>query len=192
MNASYRWGEELPTLQGRKTWLRSLTAHDAASVFEVFGDPEVMKFWSSPPLVNIAAAQEYIAGIHAAFEDHDLFQWGVVHRESNRLIGTCTLFQWDAAHRRAEIGFALRRMSWGRGLATDAVQTLIEFAFADLGLHRLEADADPHNARSLSLLERQGFRREGVLRERWHHLGQIHDAVFLGLLKHEWVGRAHP
>jgi RimJ/RimL family protein N-acetyltransferase len=73
-------------------------------------------------------------------------------------------------------------------LATEAVQLLLDFAFGTLGLHRIEADADPRNERSLRLLERQGFRREGYLRERWHHNGEIQDAIFLGLIRSEWRG----
>ena len=73
-------------------------------------------------------------------------------------------------------------------MATEAVELLLGFAFERLGLHRLEADADPQNVGSLRVLERQGFRREGYLRERWHTLGQVQDAVFLGLLRREWKG----
>lgn len=102
------------------------------------------------------------------------------------MLGTCTLFNVDLAHRRAEVGFALHRDAWGRGLATDALGALIEFSFQALDLHRLEADVDPKNERSLRVLERLGFQREGYLRERWHHLGEVHDGIFLGLLRREW------
>ena len=93
-----------------------------------------------------------------------------------------------------EVGFALGRSAWGHGLATGALEVLINFAFDALDLHRLEADVDPENESSLRVLERQGFRREGYLRERWHHLGEIRDTVFLGLLRREWsrVGAAQP
>ena len=78
--------------------------------------------------------------------------------------------------------------TWGRGFASDAVATVIGFSFNAMNLHRLEADADPDNERSLRVLERQGFRRQGYLRERWHHLGELRDTVLLGLLRREWTG----
>ena len=71
-------------------------------------------------------------------------------------------------------------------MMSEALTALLEFAFGVLGLERIEADADPRNERSLRLLERQGFRREGYLRERYHLEGEIQDAVFLGLLRREW------
>jgi RimJ/RimL family protein N-acetyltransferase len=69
---------------------------------------------------------------------------------------------------------------------TDAVTTLIRFAFDALGLHRLEADVDPRNERSLRLLARQGFRVEGHLRETYFVGGEVQDSVILGLLRREW------
>ena len=185
---SFEWGDELPRLSGRRLDLRWLTQQDVPEIFAIFGDAEVMRFWSSPPLRNLTAATTLIEEIQQLFGSRRLFQWGVCSRETNEVFGTCTLFNVDPAHRRAEVGFALRRDTWGHGFATEALRVLIGFSFEALDLHRLEADVDPKNERSLRLLERQGFRREGHLRERWHHLGEVHDAIFLGLLRREWSG----
>jgi RimJ/RimL family protein N-acetyltransferase/ubiquinone/menaquinone biosynthesis C-methylase UbiE len=184
---SFEWGTELPTLRGRRIDLRWLTHEDAAAFFEIFGDPEVMRFWSSPPHANVAEARGYIDGIHAHFRARQLFQWGVRLRESRQIIGTTTLYDLSVEHGRAQVGFALRRDKWGQGFATDVLDTVIGFAFDTLGLNRLEADVDPENERSLATLERQGFRREGYMRERWQPIGERRDTVFLGLLRREWV-----
>jgi [ribosomal protein S5]-alanine N-acetyltransferase len=174
--------------------LRGLAAADAPAIFEIFGDPEVMRFWSSPPLIGVAAAADLIERVQAGFRERRYFQWGIVARETGEtpgeLLGTCTLYELERPHRRSGIGLALRKSAWGRGIGREALELLIGFAFRTLELHRLEADIDPHNERSLRLFERQGFRREGYLRERWHHLGEIQDAVYLGLLRREWPGEA--
>jgi [ribosomal protein S5]-alanine N-acetyltransferase len=192
MASTFAWGDELPRIQGRKVDLRPLADQDAPALLSIFGDPEVTRFWSSPPLRDLAAATKLIGEIRAAFSRRSLFQWGFSSREGGEALGTCTLFNVDLAHRRAEVGFALRRDLWGQGLATDALSSLIEFSFETLALHRLEADVDPRNERSQRVLERQGFRREGYLRERWHHLGEVHDGIFLGLLRTEWQERRAP
>jgi RimJ/RimL family protein N-acetyltransferase len=185
--SGFDWAAELPTLRGSGLSLRGLRSEDASALFSVFGDPEVVRYWSSAPLHDGAAAERLIAEIHEHFRTRSLFQWGICTSESDQVIGTCTLYNLDLPHRRAEVGFALRRDTWGRGLAGEALDVLLGFAFDALGLHRIEADADPNNERSLRVLERRGFRREGYLRERWHHLGQVHDAIFLGLLRPEWT-----
>lgn len=184
---AYTWGAKLPTLPGRRLDLRALTVDDAPAILEVFGDPEVMRFWSSPPQRDLAEAEAYIAQIDANFAARQFFQWGICRRDTGKVCGTCTLFQLEMTHRRAEVGIALGRDAWGQGLATETLDVLIGFAFGALDLHRLEADTDPQNERSLRLLERQGFQREGYLRERWRLPGQVCDGVFLGLLRPEWT-----
>jgi RimJ/RimL family protein N-acetyltransferase len=66
------------------------------------------------------------------------------------------------------------------------VGAVLEFAFGTLDLIRVEADVDPRNERSLRMLERLGFVREGFLRSRYVVAGEIQDTVFLGLLREEW------
>jgi RimJ/RimL family protein N-acetyltransferase len=179
-------GKELPRLVGGRVELRPIAEADATALLAIFGDPEVTKFWSAPPLPDLAAAERLARDIRDGFRDRRLFQWGVSLRETGELLGTCTLFHLVPEHRRAELGFALRRTAWGQGLAREALGVLVAFCFETLGLHRLEADVDPDNARCLRTLERLGFRREGYLRGRWHEAGGARDAVFLGLLRSDW------
>lgn len=184
--SGYDWGDRLPTLSGRRVELRWLEEEDVPALFEIFSDPEVMRYWSSPPLRDLGAAGGLLREIHDHFRARTLFQWGIARRAGGALLGTCTLLHWEADHQRAEIGFALGRTHQGKGFGTEAVGVLLGFAFQTLGLHRLEADVDPRNQPSLRLLERLGFRREGTLRERYHVNGEIQDSVILGLLRREW------
>ena len=187
MTATFDWGERLPTLVAPRVELRWLEDGDAPALFALFSDPEVMRYWSWLPFTDRVQAQRLLEDIRGHFRARTLFQWGIVH--DGHLIGTTTLFHLDHANRHAEIGFALARAHWGRGLASEAVSTLVGFAFETLGLHRLEAGADPRNDGSIRLLERQGFRREGYLRERYHVGDEVQDDVLFGLLRPEWRGR---
>ena len=185
----FAWGDTLPTLKAPRVALRHLTPADADDIFAIFCDAEVMRYWSSVPMETMAEATAYIDHIHEGLRRRDLFQWGISDAASGRVIGTCTLLSVSMPNERGEIGFALARDQWGRGLAREAVTTLITFAFEQLGLHRLEADVDPRNDRSLRVLERLGFRREGRLRDRYFVGGERQDSVVLGLLASDWQGR---
>jgi RimJ/RimL family protein N-acetyltransferase len=178
----------LPELRAERVKLRWLTAADVPSLFDVFSDPEVMRYWSSEPMADPAEAEALLDDIHAHFAAKSLFQWGVALAEDDRVVGTCTLLHLDGRNRRGEVGYALAREQWGKGLMREALTALLDHAFTTLGLHRIEADVDPENAASLRLLERLGFTREGVLRERWLVGGRAHDSVMLGLLGREWRG----
>ncbi len=148
-----------------------------------------MRYWSSPPLADKAAATALLHEIRDYFARGDLYQWGIALADTDRVIGTVTLAWIEREHRRADVGFALAQSAWGKGYATEAVARLIEYAFDDMKLHRLGADVDPRNEPSLRLLERLGFVREGLLRERYHLGGEIQDSVIMGLLHPEWTAR---
>ena len=184
---TFEWGAELPKLEGERLILRHLNESDAEDIFSIFGDDEVIRYWSSPAQRSVVEAREFITDIRRQFERRTMFEWGAEHRESGCVIGTCTLLNVDIPHKRAEIGYALNRKFWGGGYATEMVELVIAFAFGPMNLHRLEADVHPDNLGSVRVLEKQGFKREGYLRERWHHLGRIEDGVYFGLLRPEWL-----
>jgi [ribosomal protein S5]-alanine N-acetyltransferase len=177
----------LPTLPAERLCLRWIEEDDASALFEVFSDPQVTRYWSTPAWKERTDALRLIEEVRACFVRDELLQWGITRLADDRLIGTCTLAHLDRTHRRAELGFALGSSHWGHGLAREAITRLLTFAFEELELHRIEADVDPRNTKSIALLERLGFRREGHLRERWHVNGEICDALLYGLLRTEWL-----
>jgi [ribosomal protein S5]-alanine N-acetyltransferase len=177
---------ELPTLRSERLALRPLRESDAEALLAIFGNPDVMRHWSSPPWTSADQALALVQGLREDFAERTLFQWGIAPVDTDTVIGTTTLLHLDAANRRAEIGYALDQAHWGRGDAREALQLLIDHAFGELRLHRLEADTDPRNTRSCVLLERLGFAREGLLRERWHVAGEVSDSALYGLLADDW------
>ena len=175
-----------PCLQGKRICLRPPTADDADALFALFADPQVMRYWSRPPMTARAEAEGLIGEILAGFDQRTLFNWMVVSRSDDALIGTCALFRIERRHRRAEIGYSLRSDQWGRGFAVESVSLMLDWAFRTLHLHRIEADIDPRNDGSRRLLERLGFASEGVLRERYFVGDEVSDTELFGLLAEDW------
>ncbi len=70
----------------------------------------------------------------------------------------------------------------GRGVASRAVRLLVDWAFDELGLRRVEAEVNPLNRASLRTAHRAGLRREGLLRGNTTLAGEVHDTVLLGRL----------
>ena len=176
------FADGLPTLDGARVRLRPPREADVPDLFVVFGDAHALRYWSHGPLADLAAARRYYDGMVSGLADRALFQWAVTLPTEDRLVGTVTLADWDRANRRAEVGFILHPSRQGQGLASDAVRTALAWAFGPMGLHRVEADVEPPNAASLRLLERLGFQREGLFRERWWTRGRWTDSVMLDLL----------
>ncbi len=178
----------LPTLSTSRTTLRALVPGDAGALHQIFSDPEAMRYWSTPAHGDETETAAMIASIRAGFEQGRVLQWGIERDRDRRLLGTVTLLP-ATGQPRAELGFILGSEHWGRGFAGEAQRCVVELAFSELGMHRLEADTHPGNEASARSLERLGFHREGLLRERWTVAGEVSDSVLWGLLEGEWRAR---
>jgi len=178
--------ERLPTINTNRLSLRWISAEDVDDFYAIYSDPEVMRYWSTPPLADRNAASKLVSEIHESFKRRELMKWGIARRTDDTLIGSVTLFHPDFTHRRAEIGYALGRAHWGQGYMQETLKAVLTYAFEVLEFHRIEADVDPRNSASIRTLERLGFQREGYLRERWQVNGEIQDAFFYGLLRPDW------
>lgn len=176
----------------RRLLLRPLQPGDQADLFDLFSQPEVMRYWSTPPWADHEPADAMVALDLAAPPDADWLRLGLVRRDDDRLLGTCTLFDHDRRCRRAEVGYALNRAAWGQGLMHEALTALLDHGFDAWNLNRVEADVDPRNTASLRALQRLGFRQEGLLRERWIVADEVSDSALLGLLRRDWSARRAP
>ena len=177
------------TLATERLDLRPLVLDDAAALFAICADPVVMRYGSTPPWTEHQTAIAYIERDQRAMADGVCFRLGLFRREDGTLLGTCTLFSLDAQCRRAEIGYALAASAWGQGYAAEAIAALLAYGFDEMKLNRIEADVDPLNAASARALERHGFVKEGVLRERWIVGGHKSDSAMYGLLASDFEAR---
>jgi len=175
-----------PTINTDRLSLRWIRTEDVDDFYAVYSNPQVMRYWSTPPLADKEAARKLISEIQKDVAGQRILKWGIALRPADNLIGSITLFNMDFTHRRAEIGYAQGRAYWGNGYMKEGLTAVINYAFATLNLHRIEADVDPRNDGSVRSLERLGFQREGYLRERWQVNGEIQDAFFYGLLRPDW------
>ncbi|MFP5112479.1 GNAT family N-acetyltransferase [Bacillaceae bacterium C204] len=90
------------------------------------------------------------------------YTFGIFTNEG-RLIGTINLFQvLRGSLQSAFIGYFLDEKHNGKGYMTEAVILLVEYAFKELKLHRIEAGVMPHNIGSIRVLEKSGFHKEGL------------------------------
>ncbi len=179
------------TLATGRLILRPPQASDADALFAMHSDPEVMRYFSEPPWQDPARAVQQIADDAAAFGKEEFFRFAITLQATGEYLGSCTLFAVHRQNRRAEIGYALGRPYWGQGYMHEALTALLEYAFVERDLNRLEADIDPQNAGSANALLRLGFKQEGYLAERWIVGGQVSDSALYGLLRRAWQARLH-
>ena len=176
----------LPSLFTPRLVLRWMTERDIDALFAIFSNPEVMRYWNAPAMLERSEAVSLLKRVQVTYAQRTAFRWGIARREDDQIIGTCSLFHWEEDSRRAEVGYALGQAYWGQGYIQETLRAVLDYGFGTLNLHRIEAEIDPENVASVRAVERMGFVREGLLRERWLVEGKTSDSLMMGLLRREW------
>lgn len=181
---------DLLVLETSRLRLRRFTGADMPVFLAYRNDPEIARYqsWESYSEVEGQAFLEHqrqtLPGTPGAW-----CQFALEELSSGRMLGDCALHVDGTEQRKGEIGFTLARENQGRGFATEAVGRLLEYAFDELGLHRVVAITDCRNHASVSLLERVGMRREAHFHEHIWFKGGWGDEYLYARLQREWRER---
>jgi len=177
-------------IESERLILRRFRDTDLAPFVAYRNDPEVARYqsWDS---FDEREARAYIREVGSAQPGvpGDWFQFAIESKEVGSLVGDCALQVDGQEPYRAELGFTLAREHQGKGYASEAVSRLLDYAFEDLGLHRVVAIADCRNEPSWRLLERVGLRQEGHFLESLWFKGGWSDEYLYAVLKDEWLGK---
>lgn len=140
---------------------------DVAAAFAIYGDPEVMKL-IRPPAPNLDAMKTTLETRinEVQKRQNGTGFWAVVEKSTQEVVGGAVLQalpdQNSELTEDYEIGWQLRRQSWGKGYATEFGKKLIEYGFATLQLPCLFAVVHPENIRSQRVTERLGMQGMGI------------------------------
>ncbi len=157
--------EAFPELSTDRLHLKEIKDEHAGILFELFTNKDVLKYYGSDPMGDISEAQELIQKFRVGLKHNTVIRWGIFLKSENKLIGTCGFHNWNHRYYRAEVGYELSPEYWGQAYMREALEAITEYGFNELDLHRVGALISPHNNASLSLIEKLGFEREGILKD---------------------------
>ena len=169
--------------------LTALTRDDAATIARWQMDSEFMRLLDSIPAYPRSEA--YIADkLEEERKKEGEFHFAIRHIENNDLIGIVSLegIEWSNQVGWLSIGIG-DRVNWGKGHGYHAMKLVLDYAFRELNLHRVQLTVFSYNERAIALYEKLGFQREGAYREYLHRDGKRHDMYLYGLLRMEWESR---
>ena len=167
--------QELPGATDGDHELRFIRESDLEALFAYLSSPLVTSQAGEAP-ASVAELDHCVWRDERATDSSPL-RLAIASKARGTLVGTVGLHSVSVRHRSAEIAFDLSPQSWGQGIATHMTALVVSWAHRDLGLVRVQATALPQNSRSLGVLERCGFEREGLLRNYRMVGGQPRDFV---------------
>jgi ribosomal-protein-alanine N-acetyltransferase len=178
-----------PSLETSRLLLRPLNADDLDFVFQHFSNPVISRYLLDEEPITTREQAQAIIDFYLAPGPRPYNRWLIVRKLDQLPIGTCGFHRWQKAHQRAEIGYDLAQSAWKQGVMTEALNTVLQFGLEHMQLNRIEALVYPDNNASIRLLERLGFRKEGMLRQYFRQGGVYYDHWLMALLRSEWVSK---
>lgn len=181
----------LPVLDTPRLTLRPLTMRDAQDIYDYSRDPEVARHVLWDAHRSLADSRAYLRFILRQYRDGMPSSYGIVLKATGRVVGTIGFMWYSQENSTAEVGYSLARWLWGKGLMTEALAAVLDMAFRELGLHRVEAQHETDNPASGRVMQKCGMRREGTLRGRILNKGRYVDVDLYAILREDW-SRIHP
>jgi ribosomal-protein-alanine N-acetyltransferase len=175
-----------PEIETKHLYLREISHHDAAEMYKIWSDKDVMKYFGMAPLTSVQQMQDIIVNMQRSFDEERGFRWAISKKNDKRVIGSCGFHSWAKPFSRIQVGYELSKDYWGHGIMSEAVLAIIDFGFDVLKLNRIEALVEPPNKASSGLLLKLGFKYEGTMEEYQFGSGRFMDLSMYALLRKYW------
>lgn len=153
-----------PQLHTVRLALKKIQPQDRKNIFKGLSDPLVIKYYGVS-FLTYEATQQQMDWYESLWATKTGIWWKICDIENGSFYGTCGLNNLQQRHKKAELGFWLLPQFWGRGIIPEAMGKVLDYAFQDLSLHRIEAFVEVGNENSKKALLKGGFRHEGTMEE---------------------------
>ncbi len=166
--------------------LREFTLEDYEGVHAFASDPEVCQFTVWGPNTPDDTRSFLKKALNEQVENPRLRYNFVVVHPSHGVIGSCGINVNSLEHRSASISYFLNKSYWGMGYGTEIALRLISYGFEELNMYRITATCDPRNIASWKIMEKNGMKREGLLRHNQIIRGEWRDSYIYSILLLEY------
>ncbi len=179
--------QHIPTLETPRLLFRAVKRSDLYDIYEYSSDPNTSEFLLWEPHKNLDYTREFIELVISKYKSGDYNDWALVYKETGKMIGTCGFTRIDEENNIVEIGYVINPKFWGMGIATEAAEKIIEFAFEELKVNRIEAKFMFGNDASLAVMKNVGMKFEGYQREAMFVKGKFKTIGVSSILKREYT-----
>lgn len=172
-----------PVLETDRLILRQLCAADAADLFIMRSDPEVMRYIPRPLAQTISDASAVITMVNDFISKGEKINWAITLKSTGQVIGMIGYVNLKPEHFRAEVGYSLARAWHRQGIMREALACVLRYGFEHMHLHSVEAITDAENVASGRLLLAAGFVQEASFKEDFFYNGEFRNSNHYGILR---------
>lgn len=179
---------QFPILKSDRFTLKKIEEQHLDEVFEIYSNDHVFTYCGIIPKHNKATVKNMIGHFERDYLKKSKIKWGIFANDTpDHLLGIMEAFDFHQKVNMVTIGYFLSEAHWGKGVATEAVSRLLHFLFMDVNVNRIQAEVMPQNETSKKVLLKNGFMKEGTLRQAtlWSGKGIV-DLEIYGMLKEDY------
>ena len=180
--------KKFPIIETSRLILREVKEEDAKDMFQYLSDKDVVKHMGLAPFETVNDVWDEVRWYKSIYEEGTGIRWGITLKDSGKVIGSCGFLNMLTKHYRAEVGYELNKDYWGKGIASEALEAVVKHGYQHFQLERIEALIEPTNHPSQKLVEKLGFKREGLLRHYEYACGKFDDLYMYSILKEDING----
>ncbi|MDH7798435.1 MULTISPECIES: GNAT family protein [unclassified Beijerinckia] len=178
-----------PILSTPRLRLRQFRMEDAEAMHDCFASAEAMRFWNTPVHTKPIETERVVQRLIDCTPSYYRF-WAVADAGTDRCLGLVNYHDGHIRSKRVAIGYIIDPGRQRQGIGIEAVAAMLDFCFGELSLHRAQAFIHPDNAASRKLVEKLGFRCEGLLRDNLRVGEEWRDDLLYALLATDPRGQA--
>ncbi len=171
-----------PLLETERLVLKPVTDTLRPFVFQGLSDTEVRARMKLPVLDTRAKQDAWWQRFEAWHKQGKAVQWCAFSKKTGQYLALLTIKEIDQDNYRGEIGYSVMKEAWGQGFGKEGAAQLVQYAFAEIGLHSLFAVILPYNIPSQRIVKGLGFSQEGHFKEEYFFEGKFHDTLRFGML----------
>ncbi|MBU2492125.1 MAG: GNAT family N-acetyltransferase [Bacteroidetes bacterium] len=167
--------------------LRPFNLNDAKRVQQLAGDKRISDttLFIPHPYPD-GAAEEWISTHKEKAESGNEYVFAITLKDQNDIIGAIGLVV-NKTFNNAEAGYWIGVPYWNNGYVTEALASVIKFAFTELNLNKVHAHYMASNIASGKAMIKNGMQKEGYFRKHIFRNNEYHDAIFYGILREEYL-----
>lgn len=154
----------MPVLHTERLDLVKISPEHAADMYEYSCDPDVTKYLTWSCHSSVKETERYVKLLQKKYLQGVFNDFGIIHRESGKFIGTSGFTSFDYDKNTAEIGYVIAKPYWGQGFAVEASRRVMEFGFEEFGLEGYFAKCMEGNDASMRVMQKLGMSFEGIYR----------------------------
>lgn len=180
---------QVPVIETERLILRPFCYDDINDYLSFFSDEDVQEYLGGIPIPkDFEDAKRWVNNMNGrCLKSKLVITWCIELKEKNKVVGRCDLGGF-VRRSMADIAYYLSKEYWNRGLASEAVEAVVDLGFTNLMLHRIQATVLPQNIYSLKILNKIGFVEEGLLRM-YDYGKEFKDTIMLSILSSDYKGK---